>query len=291
MFTGRMIQVGPDFYNMVLPPIAVAILAMTAGVPLLQWGAPPRARERQLLALSVGISLTFATAAIAGGIRDLIIISVVALGALTVTTLVAVYLLDASQYHTRYRWQGFVSALRNNRRKYAAYTIHIGIASVAIGVAGSSVGTDRREVELSEGETIRWADRQIHYVRLDQSQLADKLVAEAVLEVSHDGDEPVTLRPARHLHLLQNEWTTEVAIQSSWSGDFYTVLHAGLGDGRVSMTLVHNPMIRWIWAGGILVTVSAVVAALPATFRRRVRATTTANPIVGDDVKRMATAA
>jgi cytochrome c-type biogenesis protein CcmF len=290
LFTGRMIQVGPDFYNKVLPPIALAVLAMTAGVPLLQWGAPPRPRERQLLALSIVVSLTVAAATIAGGIRDSIIIAVVALGALTATTLVAVYFLDASRYHTRYRWQGFASALGNNRRKYAAYTIHIGIASVAIGVAGSSVGTARREVELSEGETIRWADRQIHYVRLDQSQLADKLVAEAVLEISHDGDEPVTLRPARHLHLLQNEWTTEVAIQSSWSGDFYTVLHAGLGDGRVSMTLVHNPMIRWIWAGGILVTVSAIAAALPAKLLRRVRTITITNPLV-DDPKRMATAA
>jgi cytochrome c biogenesis factor len=50
-------------------------------------------------------------------------------------------------------------------------------------------------------------------------------------------------------------------------------------------------MIRWIWAGGILVTVSAVVAALPASFRRRVRTTTTTNPDVGEDAKRMATAA
>jgi cytochrome c-type biogenesis protein CcmF len=291
MLTGRMIQVGPDFYNKVLPPIALAILAMTAAVPLLQWGASPRPKERLLLVLSVVVSLTFTAATIARGIRDPIIVSVVSLGALTATTLVAVFFLDAIQCNARYRWQGFVSALRNNRRKYAAYTVHIGIASVAIGIAGSSVGADRREVELSEGDTIRWADRQIHYVRLAQSHLPDKLVAEAVLEVSHHGDEPVILRPARHLHLLQNEWTTEVAIQSSWSGDFYTVLHAGLGDGRVSMTLVHNPMIRWIWAGGILVTVSAVVAALPASFRRRVRTTTTTNPDVGEDAKRMATAA
>jgi cytochrome c-type biogenesis protein CcmF len=291
IFTGRMIQVGPDFYNKVLPPIVLAIMAMTAAVPLLQWSAPPRRKERRLLALSVLVSLTVAAAIFAGGTRHPTIVTIVALGALTVTTFVAVYFVDASQYHTRYSWQRFVIALRNGRRKYAAYTIHIGIASVAIGVAGSSIGTDRLEVELSEGDTIRWADRQIHYVRLEQSQLADKLVAEAVLEISDDGEKPVTLRPARHLHLLQNEWTTEVAIQSSWSGDFYTVLHAGLGDGRVSMTLVHNPMVRWIWAGGILVTVSAMVAALPAKVRRRVHTTTTTIPLVGDDAKHLATAA
>jgi cytochrome c-type biogenesis protein CcmF len=76
------------------------------------------------------------------------------------------------------------------------------------------------------------------------------------------------LRPARHLHLLQNEWTTEVAIDSTWRGDFYTVLHAGLGDGRVMVTLVDNPMIGWIWGGGAVATVAAIVAMWPVSRRR-----------------------
>jgi cytochrome c biogenesis factor len=65
------------------------------------------------------------------------------------------------------------------------------------------------------------------------------------------------------LHLLQNEWTTEVAIESTWRGDFYTVLHAGLGDGRVVLSLIVNPMIGWIWIGGMVATTGAVVAMWP----------------------------
>jgi cytochrome c-type biogenesis protein CcmF len=290
MFIGRMILVGPEFYNKVLPPIGLALMTMTAVVPLLQWGGPPRASERRLLALCVGTGLAIAATAFAMGARHPMVIAVVALGALTAATLTAVYLQDATQYNTRHRLQAFMKTMRSGRRKYAAYTIHFGIACVAIGIAGSSIGTDRREVELSEGDVIRWAGRQIHYARLDQSQLSDKLVAEAVLEIARNGESPAVLRPARHLHLLQNEWTTEVAIQSSWSDDFYTILHAGLGNGRVSMTLVHNPMIRWIWFGGILTTASAVVALLPSPFRRRVRAIGTIE-IAREDTRRIAPAA
>jgi cytochrome c biogenesis factor len=72
------------------------------------------------------------------------------------------------------------------------------------------------------------------------------------------------------LHLLQNEWTTEVAIHSTWGGDLYTVLNAGLGDGQIALTLVSNPMIRWIWFGGIWTTCSALVAIWPSRRRRRV---------------------
>jgi cytochrome c biogenesis factor len=153
------------------------------------------------------------------------------------------------------------------RRKYAAYCVHLGFVFVAIGIAGSSLGTQRMDVTLDEGEKLEWAGRQIQYVRLVQREVADKLVAEAVLYVSHGRRASVELRPARHLHLLQNDWTTEVAIDSTWRGDFYTVLHAGLGDGRVVLTFVDNPMIGWIWGGGTLITCAATVALWPQSRR------------------------
>jgi cytochrome c-type biogenesis protein CcmF len=215
------------------------------------------------------ISLLSAATAFAWGVRHPIMAAIVALATLAVSTPVAAWLLETWRREPQNVWRGLMTSLRNGRRKYAAYSIHLGLACVAIGVAGSSLGTQRHEVTLSEGSTIQWADRRIHYARLEQVHLADKLVAEAILEVSHHGSAPVVLRPARHLHLLQNEWTTEVAIHSSWSGDFYTVLHEGLGDGRVSLTFVDNPMIGWIWAGGLLTMASAVVAGLPSLSRRR----------------------
>jgi cytochrome c-type biogenesis protein CcmF len=282
MFTGRMIQVGPAFYNNVLSPIGLTLLAMTAAVPLLQWGSPPRLQERRLLVLSLLTGVMFAAAAFVAGARHPLALAFPALAGFTAAAFAAAFLLEARRRDARFRWRGLWSALRNGRPKYAAYSIHLGIACVAIGVAGSSLGTQRKEVVMAEGETIRWEGRTIRHAQLKQSQLPDKLVAEAVLEVARDGEAPVTLRPARHLHLLQDEWTTEVAIHSTWSGDFYTILHAGLGDGEVSLTLVNNPMIRWIWVGGILSATSAIVTILPPRRRHRVRTSSLTKPFVGD---------
>jgi cytochrome c-type biogenesis protein CcmF len=272
LITGRMSQVGPAFYNNVLPPIALALLAMTAAVPLLQWGAPPRLRERYLLVLSLAVSGIVAALAAASGVRQPLTIGIVGLAALTASASVAAWLNDGWRRHTTSRWHGLWSALRSGRHKYAAYSIHFGIGCVAVGVAASSLGNQRQDFILDEGAVIQWAGRQIRYVELVQSQVPDKLVAEAVLEVADDGGAPVTLRPARHLHLLQNEWTTEVAIDSSWSGDFYAVLHAGLGNGQVSLSFVDNPLIRWIWAGGIWSAASAVASIWPPRARRRMPA-------------------
>jgi cytochrome c-type biogenesis protein CcmF len=291
MFASRMIQVGPAFYNNVLPPIALSLLAMTAAVPLLRWGAPPRAEQKRLLGVSLAISLFAAIVAVLGGLRHPVVLGVVALVSLTVATIVAAWLQEMRRHEAASRWRRLVSTLRTSRRKFAAYSIHVGIACVALGVAGSSLGTERKEFLLDEGDVIHWAGRQILYRRLEQSELPDKLVAEALLEVTRDGQNPVTLRPARHLHVLQNEWTTEVAIDSSWSEDFYTVLHAGLGEGRVSLTLVNNPMTRWIWVGGMLSTASALVAAWPTRFHRRAELPTVAKLVGTRDDERSANAA
>ena len=278
MFVGRSIQVGPAFYNNVLPPIGLGLLAATAVVPLLQWGAPPNPVRRRLLVVCLTISGAVVVVACAGGMRHPTALAVVGLAALTVATLLAAWLLDAGQRQSQPRWQGLLGALRSGRRKYAAYSVHVGIICVAIGVTGSSLGTQRKEVTMDEGDTLSWAGRQIHYLRLEQHNLPDKLVAEAVLQIARDGSTPVELRPARHLHLLQNDWTTEVAIESTWRGDFYTVLNAGLGDGRVVMTFVDNPMICWIWGGGIVTTTAAIVAMWPVSRRRVEIADLTGHP-------------
>ncbi len=267
MFLGRTIQVGPAFYNGVLPPIGLGLLATTAAVPLLQWGAPPAPARRRLLVRCLTISIAVVAVALIAGMRRPLLLAVVGMAAMTVATLLAAWLHEAR--HRRENFSiGLLGALRSGRRKYAAYFVHLGFVCVAIGVAGSSLGTQRKEVTLDEGDTLRWAGRRIHYVRLEQHQTPDKLVAEAVLQIARDDSAPVELRPARHLHLLQNIWTTEVAIDSTWRGDFYTVLHAGLGDGRVVITLVDNPMIGWIWGGGAVAVAAAIVAMWPAPRRR-----------------------
>jgi cytochrome c-type biogenesis protein CcmF len=237
--------------------------------------------ERRSLTFCFVVSVVVAATTFFTGAHHPLTVVVIGLAALAVTTPVVAWCHVGRERGTLSNWRRLLHNLRHGRRKYAAYSIHLGIACVAIGIAGSSLGTDRTEVVAAEGETIHWSGRQIRYEKLIQTELPDKLVAEAVLRIARDGKAPIELRPARHLHLLQNEWTTEVAIHSTWSGDFYTLLHAGLGEGRVSLTFVVNPMIRWIWAGGAWTTASALVAIWPAR-RRRIGTHLFAYPSIGE---------
>jgi cytochrome c-type biogenesis protein CcmF len=264
LLVGRTVQIGPAFYNNVLMPVGVFLLAATAVVPLIRWGTAPR-RSEQVALLICGL-LACGAAGVAAGLGAIhpLAIAVAGLTTLAVSSVAAGVLLDIRRHNVGNLLLGTWRALRANRREYGGYIVHLAFACVVIGVAGSSLGTRRQDVDLDEGEAIEWAGRRVEAVRLVQREDGDKLVAELELRVSRAGSPPVLLKPARQFHVLQNQWTTEVAIDSTWAGDFYTILHAGLGGGRVAITLVENPMIRWIWVGGWLAAVGAAVAVWPA---------------------------
>jgi cytochrome c-type biogenesis protein CcmF len=126
-------------------------------------------------------------------------------------------------------------------------------------VAGSSLGKREQRFSMTEGQTVAWAGRTIRLDRVIQRELPDKLVAEAVLEISRGSGRTTTLVPAQHYHKLQQEWTTEVAIDSTWRGDFYTILHSGTADGRLLLTLIENPLMRWLWMGGAVMVLGTCV--------------------------------
>jgi cytochrome c-type biogenesis protein CcmF len=149
--------------------------------------------------------------------------------------------------------------------------IHVGFVLTAVGITGSSLGTQRGDVVIHPGETIEWSGRNVQFIELVQSEQPGIFIAEAHLRVT-DGDRSVTLRPAQHLHKLQNEWTTEVAIDSTWTGDLYTILHNGEPGDAIRLTLVDNPLIRLLWLGGVVMAVGAGAALWPARLWNRAAA-------------------
>ncbi len=266
---GQMMLVGPTFYNQALVPIGLFLVALTSVAPLLRWGKGPEQAPRQILRLCLAGGVSAMVAGYCLGTRHFISLTVTGLATIAAVSFLGTIFLDTRRREAHGLVRGWLLTLREGRPQYTGYVVHLGFIVLAIGITGSSLGSRRQEADMNEGDVLNWADRQIRYVKLEQRTLPDKLIAEAVLEISRDDHASVTLRPARHLHLLQNEWTTEVAIDSTWRGDFYTILNAGLGDGKVALTFVDNPMICWIWLGGLVVSLGALAAMWPGPKRLR----------------------
>jgi cytochrome c-type biogenesis protein CcmF len=188
---------------------------------------------------------------------------------LAVLTLAGTLVLDARALGHEKPRSGWLRKLAGSRRRYAGFVIHLGFVCLAVGVTGSSLGTRQHEADMREGEVIQWAGYNIRYVGLTQRELPEKFVVAAQLAVSPAGAAPYTLLPAQHLHLPQNEWSTEVAIHSTWARDLYAILHSGKGREQISLTFIENPLMRWLWASGWVAGAGVLLALWPVGRQRR----------------------
>lgn len=269
LVAGKTILVGPPFYNNVLIPTGLLMLSTLSLAPVLSWGAAPDGEQKRWLLASGLTGVLAAAIAAMAGVRHPIMLTVVGLAAVAIAALVGGLVLDSRNPALGRLPIAMLMTLRRQRRQYASFLIHLGFVALALGVTASSVGNREQGFKMVEGETVQWGDRQIRLVQASQRDLPDKLVAEAELEIQQAERQAVTLLPAQHYHRLQEQWTTEVAIDSTWGGDFYAILHSGNLEGELYLTFVENPLMRWIWAGGAIMVLGTTIRLWPVRRRRK----------------------
>ena len=64
---------------------------------------------------------------------------------------------------------------------------------------------------------------------------------------------------------------TEAAIDPSLGRDLYVALGESLGNDNWSMRIYYKPMVRWIWLGGIMIALGALLAAFDRRYRLKVK--------------------
>jgi cytochrome c-type biogenesis protein CcmF len=154
------------------------------------------------------------------------------------------------------------------RRSYGGFLIHIGLGSVAVGIAGSSLGSRETDLSMTRGQTVQWAGRTIRYAELIERDFTQKVVVQARLQVTEPSGAKYELLPSQNLYRPQNQWGTKVAIRSTFARDFYVILQGGSQAKKIHLTLIDHPLIRWLWLGGWICLVGVGLAAWPERSRR-----------------------
>ena len=62
---------------------------------------------------------------------------------------------------------------------------------------------------------------------------------------------------------------TEVALRSTFRDDLYLILSEVGDGGKVNVRALLNPMVNWIWAGGLVIVFGAAVTMWPGGRRKR----------------------
>lgn len=273
LLLGQKIVVGMAFFNNVFLPIGLLLLGAGGAAPLLRWGTPPSRRQQVALWISAGAGGVTALIAMLFGQRQVVTLTALACAGFAVAAFVGAWWLDAGRNPVS-RPLSLWQALWRRRPVYAGYVMHLAYAALIVGIVGSSLGTIRDDISLRVGETVQWQGYTVRLASVQETPQADIVVAGATLEITQHGRHICTLQPSQHYHSRQKEWTTEVAIHSAWLSDVYTILR-GAGDvDTAELTLVFNPLVRWIWLAGWLFCLGTFARLWPARVE-----TTTATPL------------
>ena len=99
------------------------------------------------------------------------------------------------------------------------------------------------------------------------------------LGVSEGGNRFATLEPGVDVFTAQQQRSSEVAVDTSPFRDVYVVLVGLTPDGLARISVFINPMMMWIWVGGLLMLVGSLVAVWPS---RRPREVSVPSPVGAD---------
>jgi cytochrome c-type biogenesis protein CcmF len=272
---GRRINVGPPFFNHVVAPIAVGLLLLMGVGPLLAWRRSSGDHLRRNFLAPGAAGAAVGLALLGAGMRAPGPVLVYAAAAFVAATIVLEFARGVEVRRALRHEpvpQAFVALVARNRRRYGGYIVHFGILLLLCGITGSSVFATQRLATLAPGESAAAGPYTVRYDGLGQRTAHGALIVGARLRVFEGGRDLGALVAARDLFLNGRDTTSEVALRSTPRDDLYVTLIGWTADGRATLRLLVNPLVMWMWAGGLVLSVGAIIAMLPEASPRTVPA-------------------
>ncbi len=262
---GVKITVGPPFFNQVNGPIFLAIILLTGVCTLIGWR---RASIKNLIhnflwplvgAVILGIILLLL------GITELYaLIGFPVCGFVLFTILYEWFRGTIARHRTRTEnyLKAFIKLIGTNRPRYGGYIVHISILLIAAGVIGSSLYSAEIETTINPGESITINEYTLNFEGTDFFETESKLVVASTFSVYNDGKFIGRITPEKYFH-GNYQPVSEVAIRSTLTEDLYVILIDANESGTTSFKVLVNPLVSWIWIGGVVFLIGGLIVFWP----------------------------
>lgn len=265
---GVEMTVGAPFFNAVMSPMGIALLALVGFCPLLAWRKTSMARLRRnfVAPLGTGAATAVVLFVLGAGKRPGALL-VASLAAFVAATIVA-ELYRGARARRRLKaesWSAAVTGLfSRNPRRYGGFVIHLGVVVLLLGIAVNVAYKTDHRATLAVGESTRIAGYELVLSSLQTQETSARFGTVATLAVrrASDGKPLGSVLAQRFFYENQDQPTTEVGIRATPGEDLYVILEAAdPAQGQASLRLLLNPGVLWIWVGGLLMLTGGLLAA------------------------------
>ena len=271
---GVKITVGPPFFNRVNAPLGVALLFLMGVGPVIAWRRATPKNLWRAFAGPVSAGTLAAVALLVAGMPLGYAHAIFGLGVFVLGTIVQEFWRGMRARQALLKEsapQALARVVGKNRRRYGGYVIHVGIVMAFFGVAASSVFRTEVQQAVSPGQEIEIGRYRLRFEQIENREDGHMAATAAVLSVFVDGKQIDTLRPEKRFYKKPKQPTTEVANRSTLREDLYVVLGSYDPKSKLATILAYvNPLVVWIWLGGLMTALGTAVAVWPGAAERRV---------------------
>jgi cytochrome c-type biogenesis protein CcmF len=264
--TNTKITVGPAYFKKVTGPLFFAIVLLMGVAPLMAW----RKQIIKSLGRAILVPFTFSAAAtvVWGYLHRMHPVSIAGLWLVSFTAAAVVFeyakgIRARMISRKEFIWTAAARLIGRNHRRYGGYLIHLSVIMIALGVIGDSFYKSETQGTLSAGQRLSIGQYTMQFNGLKKYPGTDgREVYDASTSLFQGNNLIHQLNPRRDFFIVQEQPVSVPAVHSTAGEDVYILL-VGWNDSGTEATfkVFVNPLINWVWLGGIAMMLGTLVAA------------------------------
>jgi cytochrome c-type biogenesis protein CcmF len=157
--------------------------------------------------------------------------------------------------------------------------VHLGVILIAVAFASSSSFAHEQELQLVEGQTGTVGGHEITFRGVTTKTLPEKVFTQAQLQI----DDGQTYAPGISLFTFSGQTIGTPSVRTQLTEDvMLTVLAFPEQPGDpLSVRVVVQPLVVWLWIGGGVMAVGTLLAAFPGRRRNPIMPVSAPVPAAG----------
>ncbi len=269
----KKLSVGSPYFETMTTPIGLALLFLMAVAPVLPWRATSGEvlRDRLLVPMWVGAIVVVGTVVLSSA--DFAAVAAYGLGAFALAGIVRNFLIAVHARRVAMKEPvpvAFARTVQGNPRRWGGLIVHVGVVLIAVAIAASQGSAVKRELQLARGQSGTVAGQTVTYLGSETVTTPQKATLSARFNIHDGSDDLGTYAPSLSTFPNAQNAIGTPSVRSGLQRDVYLLLVAAPDDhGEVTVQVAVNPMILWLWLGGLTMAFGTVVCLIP---KRRVSA-------------------
>lgn len=258
------ISVGEGYFNEYLVPISLLLLVVLGFTPLLRFKQDSFSRIKKPLSIMALLSLIFGVGSsylYAGQLDPLVVISLI------LSYWVFFGILFEIKLNGR-KSDNFFQALKHQSlSRWGMNLGHLGLIITIVGITLTSHYSDEQDRLVRVGETVQVREYGFELLALEDVQGSNYIGTKGIIQVYQNGKPLRMMYPEKRTYTVSGMPISEVALRPSLLDDLYVAMAEERAENAWAIRLYVKPFVRWIWLGGIIISIAALLSMLDRRYR------------------------